>query len=81
LVGSAGLGYEPGSVSELTRRLAQLLGHPGLRRALAVSASACGAGFDWTAIAERVLRFAIGASAQAFATRAAPLSSASVGRT
>jgi glycosyltransferase involved in cell wall biosynthesis len=61
LVGSCGLGYLPGSVSELADRLAQLLGQPALRGGLARDATARGARLDWSVIAERVLDFAAGA--------------------
>jgi glycosyltransferase involved in cell wall biosynthesis len=61
LVGSCGLGYLPGSVSELADRLAQLLGQPALRGGLARDAAARGARLDWSVIAERVLDFAAGA--------------------
>jgi len=58
LVGSAGLGYEPGSVDELTDRLTRVLGDEKLRRKLAASAAARGADLDWKIIAGRVVRFA-----------------------
>jgi glycosyltransferase involved in cell wall biosynthesis len=61
LVGPGGLGYQPGSVSQLAERLAQLLEHATLRRQLARSAAVRGARLDWTVIAERVVRFAAGA--------------------
>jgi glycosyltransferase involved in cell wall biosynthesis len=79
LVGPAGLGHEPGSVGELARDLAQLLGDPALRRSLAARAAARGAEFDWTVTAERVLRFASGASDQSSAGRSASMPSVGVG--
>lgn len=71
LVGPGGLGYEPGSVSELASRLARLLGDPALRRELAAGAAARGEGLDWTAVAGRVLRFASGELDQPRADRPA----------
>jgi glycosyltransferase involved in cell wall biosynthesis len=61
LVGAGGLSYQPGSVSQLAERLAQLLEHATLRRQLARSAANRGARLDWTVITERVVRFAAGA--------------------
>ncbi len=72
LVGSAGLGFEPGSVGELALRLGRLLGDPALRAELAANAAVRGGRLDWTAIAERVLRFASGACDQPTAGRSAP---------
>jgi glycosyltransferase involved in cell wall biosynthesis len=60
IVGPGGLGYEPGSETQLAERLAQLLGDPALRTRLASAAADRGARFDWAAIAERVVRFAAG---------------------
>lgn len=62
LVGPAGLSYPPGSVEQLTWRLAQALGDASLRRRLAAAAAAVGARLDWRVVAERVLRFAAGSS-------------------
>ncbi len=62
LVGSAGLGYEPGSVDQLAERLSRLLGDETMRRELAASATARAARLDWSVIAERVVRFVADAS-------------------
>jgi glycosyltransferase involved in cell wall biosynthesis len=62
LVGSSGLGYEPGSIDQLADRIAQVLGDAALRRELAAHAAPRGAAHDWSVIAERILRFAAGSS-------------------
>ncbi len=64
LVGSAGLGFHPGSVSQLADRLARVLTDSTLRERLATSAAARGADFDWNVIADRVVQFAAAAAAQ-----------------
>jgi glycosyltransferase involved in cell wall biosynthesis len=71
LVGSGGLGYTPGSVTELADRLSQLLGDAELRADLAVAAEARGEELDWAVVAERVLRFASGSAGNEPASRAA----------
>jgi glycosyltransferase involved in cell wall biosynthesis len=60
LVGPAGLSYAPGSVRELADRLVQVLDDAQLRKDLAASAAARGAGLDWGVIADRIVRFAGG---------------------
>jgi glycosyltransferase involved in cell wall biosynthesis len=60
LAGRAGLSYTPGSVEQLTQRLAQGLGDAALRRRLSASAALAAARLDWSTIARRLLRFATG---------------------
>ena len=71
LVGRGGLGYEPGSTTELGERLLALLGDGGLRRELAAAAAVRGAELDWGEVADRVLCFAAGSAESVPPARAA----------
>jgi len=65
IVGGAGVGYQPGSVAALTEALARLVVDSGLRQAVAASARARRADYDWTGTAKRteaLLASCLGAS-------------------
>jgi glycosyltransferase involved in cell wall biosynthesis len=65
IVGDTGVGYQPGSVAALTEALARLVVDPGLRQAMAASAGARRADYDWTGTAQRteaLLASCLGAS-------------------
>jgi glycosyltransferase involved in cell wall biosynthesis len=59
LVADAGMGYAPGSASELADRLTIVLGDPARRIAMAARAWDRGAALDWSAVADRLVRFAV----------------------